>query len=61
MGSETPLMLPIIDFSNIGQNLGAAEWDLVKLQVRKALEEYGDANIAEEVESMTGLRVYLGF
>jgi isopenicillin N synthase-like dioxygenase len=41
MGSETPLKLPIIDFSNLGQNPGAAEWDLVKLQVRKALEEYG--------------------
>uniref|UniRef100_A0A6N2K4R0 Fe2OG dioxygenase domain-containing protein n=2 Tax=Salix viminalis TaxID=40686 RepID=A0A6N2K4R0_SALVM len=41
MGSETSLKLPIIDFSNLGQNPGAAEWDLVKSQVRKALEEYG--------------------
>ncbi|KAB5574129.1 hypothetical protein DKX38_001323 [Salix brachista] len=41
MGSETSLKLPIIDFSNLCQNPGAAEWDLVKSQVRKALEEYG--------------------
>ncbi|KAJ6308763.1 hypothetical protein OIU76_018365 [Salix suchowensis] len=41
MGSETSLKLPIIDFSNLGQNPGAAEWDLVKSQVRKALEEFG--------------------
>ncbi|CDP08458.1 unnamed protein product [Coffea canephora] len=40
MGSETT-SLPTIDFSNPGLKPGAPEWDLVKDQVRKALEEYG--------------------
>lgn len=41
MGSQSPLRLPVINFSNIGLNLGTPEWDLVKVQVREALEEYG--------------------
>ena len=41
MGSEYPLKLPIIDFSNIEKRPGSLEWDSVKGQVREALEEYG--------------------
>ncbi|OMP00175.1 Oxoglutarate/iron-dependent dioxygenase [Corchorus olitorius] len=42
MGSETPIRLPIIDFSK--QDLlkpGTLEWDLLKGQVRQAAEEFG--------------------
>lgn len=41
MGSETPTKLPIIDFSKPNLKTGTPEWDSVKSQVRKALEEYG--------------------
>ncbi|XP_057514214.1 probable 2-oxoglutarate-dependent dioxygenase AOP1 [Actinidia eriantha] len=41
MGSETPLRLPTIDFSTPELNPGTPDWDSVKAQVRKALEEYG--------------------
>lgn len=39
MGSQDPLTLPIIDFSEL--ELGSLKWDSVKAQVKKALEEYG--------------------
>ncbi|XVF26673.1 hypothetical protein REPUB_Repub14bG0038000 [Reevesia pubescens] len=38
---ETPLRLPIIDFSNKNLKQGTPEWDSVKVQVRKALKEFG--------------------
>ncbi|EOY26632.1 hypothetical protein QUC31_012130 [Theobroma cacao] len=38
---ETPLGLPIIDFSNKDLKQGTPEWDSVKIQVRKALQEFG--------------------
>ncbi|CAN8324924.1 unnamed protein product [Cochlearia groenlandica] len=38
---KLPLSLPIIDFSSPDLKLETPEWDLVKSQVRKALEEYG--------------------
>lgn len=41
MGSETPIQLPVIDFSNQNLKPGSLEWDSVKTQVRQALEEYG--------------------
>ncbi|GFZ04112.1 2-oxoglutarate (2OG) and Fe(II)-dependent oxygenase superfamily protein [Actinidia rufa] len=41
MGSETPLRLPTIDFSTPELNPGTPDWDSVKAQVRKALQEYG--------------------
>ncbi|KAJ9190101.1 hypothetical protein P3X46_001333 [Hevea brasiliensis] len=41
MGSETPLRLPVIDFSKEELKPGTEEWESVKSQVRKALEEYG--------------------
>ncbi|CAN6570627.1 unnamed protein product [Malus baccata var. baccata] len=41
MASETPLRLPIIDFSKPDLNQGTKEWDLVRAQVHNALEEYG--------------------
>ncbi|KAH7866729.1 hypothetical protein Vadar_024151 [Vaccinium darrowii] len=41
MGSETPLKLPMIDFSTPGLKPGTPEWNSVKTQVQKALEEYG--------------------
>ncbi|KAL9460388.1 hypothetical protein AB3S75_003571 [Citrus x aurantiifolia] len=41
MGSETPIKLPIIDFSKPNLKPGTPEWDSVKSHVRKALEEYG--------------------
>lgn len=41
MGSETPLQLPVINFSKQDLKPGSQEWDLLKSQVRQALEEYG--------------------
>lgn len=41
MGSETSVRLPVIDFSKPNLKPGSPEWDSVKSQVRKALEEYG--------------------
>lgn len=41
MESKSPLKLPVIDFSNLGQNPDTPEWDLVKVQVQQALEEFG--------------------
>lgn len=41
MGSETSLRLPVIDFSKPNLKPGSPEWDSLKSQVRKALEEYG--------------------
>ncbi|KAI3525082.1 hypothetical protein L1887_03754 [Cichorium endivia] len=42
MGSETPLGLPKIDFSNIHKhNRGTLVWDSTKTQVFEALQEYG--------------------
>ncbi|KAK8300666.1 hypothetical protein V6Z12_D05G407600 [Gossypium hirsutum] len=41
MSSTTPAMVPVIDFSNQNLKPGSPEWDLVKSQVREALEEYG--------------------
>lgn len=41
MGSETQFLLPVIDFSKQDLKPGTPEWDSVKIQVRKALEEYG--------------------
>ncbi|XP_059643089.1 probable 2-oxoglutarate-dependent dioxygenase AOP1 [Cornus florida] len=42
MGSEVPLRLPTIDFSKLGLNpTDSVEWESVKAQVRRALEEYG--------------------
>ncbi|PPS12502.1 hypothetical protein GOBAR_AA08136 [Gossypium barbadense] len=41
MGSETPIQLPVIDFSNQNLKPGSLEWNSVKTQVRQALEEYG--------------------
>lgn len=41
MGSETPLYLPIIDFSKQNLKPGEAEWDLTKADVKKALQDYG--------------------
>ncbi|XP_038719909.1 probable 2-oxoglutarate-dependent dioxygenase AOP1.2 [Tripterygium wilfordii] len=42
MGSQTPLKLPIIDFTTPGTlNQGSLEWDSLKVQVREALKEYG--------------------
>ncbi|XP_031256876.1 probable 2-oxoglutarate-dependent dioxygenase AOP1 [Pistacia vera] len=41
MGSRTPLRLPVIDFSKPNLKPGSPEWDSVKSQVRKALEEFG--------------------
>ncbi|KAL5574618.1 hypothetical protein UlMin_016317 [Ulmus minor] len=40
MGSETPLSLPTIDFSSQLKPM-TSEWDSVKSQVRKALQEFG--------------------
>ncbi|KAL7099795.1 hypothetical protein ACP275_09G108200 [Erythranthe tilingii] len=39
MATETMLKLPIIDFSNLKQE--TQTWESTKIQVRKALEEYG--------------------
>ena len=41
MGSQNPPTLPIIDFSKLNLKPGTLEWDLVKAQVRQALEEFG--------------------
>lgn len=41
MGSETTLTLPIIDFSSKTMKPATPEWDTVRTQVRKALEEFG--------------------
>ncbi|KAJ7951842.1 2-oxoglutarate-dependent dioxygenase [Quillaja saponaria] len=42
MGSETTLRLPIINFSDVGHlKPSTSQWDLVKSQVHKALEDYG--------------------
>ncbi|KAA3453014.1 putative 2-oxoglutarate-dependent dioxygenase AOP1 [Gossypium australe] len=41
MSSKTQAMVPVIDFSNQNLKAGSPEWDLVKSQVREALEEYG--------------------
>ncbi|OMP00176.1 Oxoglutarate/iron-dependent dioxygenase [Corchorus olitorius] len=41
MGSEAQFRLPVIDFSKQDLKPGSPEWDLVKSQVRKALEDYG--------------------
>ncbi|XP_031254331.1 probable 2-oxoglutarate-dependent dioxygenase AOP1.2 [Pistacia vera] len=40
MVSETPLRLPVIDFSKPNLKPGSLEWGSVKSQVRKALEEF---------------------
>ncbi|XP_010499297.1 PREDICTED: probable 2-oxoglutarate-dependent dioxygenase AOP1 [Camelina sativa] len=39
--TQVPLSLPIIDFSSPDLKPETPEWDLVRSQVRKALEEYG--------------------
>ncbi|KAL7140029.1 hypothetical protein ABFS83_09G093500 [Erythranthe nasuta] len=39
MATETMLKLPVIDFSNLKQE--PQTWESTKIQVRKALEEYG--------------------
>ncbi|KAG7593142.1 Oxoglutarate/iron-dependent dioxygenase [Arabidopsis thaliana x Arabidopsis arenosa] len=39
--TQLPLSLPIIDFSSRDLKPETPEWDLVRSQVRKALEEYG--------------------
>ncbi|GMI93851.1 hypothetical protein like AT1G52820 [Hibiscus trionum] len=41
MGSQTPLKLPVIDFSKPELKPGTSEWDSVKGQVRAALRDYG--------------------
>ncbi|KAJ8773437.1 hypothetical protein K2173_004267 [Erythroxylum novogranatense] len=41
MGSETTDNLPIIEFSTLDIKAGTPEWNSVKSQVRKAVEEYG--------------------
>ena len=41
MSLETPVKLPVIDFSKQDLKPGTPEWDLVKFQVRQALQEYG--------------------
>ncbi|XVF74660.1 hypothetical protein PTKIN_Ptkin13bG0129300 [Pterospermum kingtungense] len=41
MRSETPLKLPVIDFTKPGLEPGTVEWDLVKGQVKQALQDYG--------------------
>ncbi|KAF6165343.1 hypothetical protein GIB67_018787 [Kingdonia uniflora] len=42
MGSESALRLPTVDFSSGDQfQPGTPEWESTKVQVRKALEEYG--------------------
>ncbi|MBA0599321.1 probable 2-oxoglutarate-dependent dioxygenase AOP1.2 [Gossypium raimondii] len=41
MGFQTPLKLPVIDFSKPDLKPGSNEWDLVKGQVQQALQEYG--------------------
>ncbi|XP_057968067.1 probable 2-oxoglutarate-dependent dioxygenase AOP1 [Malania oleifera] len=41
MGSQTPLRLPVIDFSKLEPKPGTPEWELVKSQVHQALQEFG--------------------
>ncbi|KAK8525004.1 hypothetical protein V6N13_015998 [Hibiscus sabdariffa] len=41
MGSQTPLRLPVIDFSKPELKPGTGEWDLVKGHVHAALRDYG--------------------
>ena len=41
MGSETTPKLPVIDFNKASLKPNTIEWDLVKRQVRQALQEYG--------------------
>ncbi|KAD6794658.1 hypothetical protein E3N88_05554 [Mikania micrantha] len=41
MGSETPLTLPFIDFTNLDQITKNEAWNLTKSQVHRALEEFG--------------------
>ncbi|KAK9041884.1 hypothetical protein V6N11_016972 [Hibiscus sabdariffa] len=41
MSSGTGVRLPVIDFSTRELKPGSPDWDLVKVQVRQALEEYG--------------------
>ncbi|EOY26638.1 Oxoglutarate/iron-dependent dioxygenase - like 10 [Theobroma cacao] len=41
MSSETPVRLPVIDSSKQDLKPGSADWELVKVQVRQALQEYG--------------------
>ncbi|KAF8389030.1 hypothetical protein HHK36_025715 [Tetracentron sinense] len=41
MGSETPLKLPIIDFSKEDLEPGTIYWDSVRDDVRRTLEEFG--------------------
>lgn len=40
MGSKLPVRLPVIDFTEDLES-GTLEWDLVKSQVRQALQDYG--------------------
>ncbi|CAN8303432.1 unnamed protein product [Cochlearia groenlandica] len=39
--TNVPLHLPVIDFTNPNLKPGTVEWDLVRGDVRKSLEEYG--------------------
>ncbi|XP_038713292.1 probable 2-oxoglutarate-dependent dioxygenase AOP1 [Tripterygium wilfordii] len=41
MSFETPLEIPVVDFSSPDMNPGSSRWDSVKDQVWRALEEYG--------------------
>ncbi|XVE63689.1 hypothetical protein DITRI_Ditri07aG0040100 [Diplodiscus trichospermus] len=41
MNSESQVRIPVIDFSKEDLKPGTLEWDLVKAQVRQALQEYG--------------------
>ncbi|XP_022777147.1 probable 2-oxoglutarate-dependent dioxygenase AOP1.2 [Durio zibethinus] len=41
MGSQTPLNIPVIDFTKPDLKPGTIDWDLVKGQVQQALQEYG--------------------
>ncbi|KAE8705042.1 putative 2-oxoglutarate (2OG) and Fe(II)-dependent oxygenase superfamily protein [Hibiscus syriacus] len=52
MNSGTQAKLPVIDFSNPNLKPGSPEWDLVKFQVRQALEEYScfEASFDQVVE-----------
>ncbi|GMI93987.1 hypothetical protein like AT1G52820 [Hibiscus trionum] len=52
MSLGTQAKLPVIDFSNPNLKPGSLEWDLVKFQVRAALEEYGcfDASLDQVAE-----------
>ncbi|KAK2651421.1 hypothetical protein Ddye_011277 [Dipteronia dyeriana] len=41
MDSETPVRLPVIDFSKPDLKPGSPEWDFVRAEVRQALKEFG--------------------